>query len=97
MIKWKFVVIRLSILAMIICILHFGTGPLLHYLIRSTVQAVSGSKLEIDEFSASPFQTRVSSGRARLGHPKKVTENLFDFDDAELKFDQASLLRKKFI
>lgn len=97
MIKWKFVIIRLCILAAFIGLLHFGTGPLLYWVIQTSVQTVSGSKLEMEDFNASPFQTRISSGKVRLGHPKKITENLFDFKDAELQFDQASLLRKKFI
>lgn len=97
MIKWKFVIIRLSILVVLFCLIHFGTAPLVSFVLRSTVQMVTGSKLEIENLDASPFQTRMSAGHVRLGHPKKPLENLFDFEQAEIKLDQASLLRKKFI
>lgn len=97
MIRWKPILIRLSFLAVILGCIHFGTAPLLSLILRSTVQMITGSKLEIDNLDASPFQTRLSSGRVRLGHPKKEMENLFDYAQSEFQLDKASLLRKKFI
>ena len=97
MIKWKTVIIRLSILGVIFAAIHLGTAPLISLILRSTVQMVTGSKLEIDELEASPFQTRMATGPVRLGHPGKELENLFDYKSSEIKLDQASLLRKKFI
>lgn len=97
MIKWKFVLIRLSLLGTLLAMLHFGSAPLISLVVRTAVQMVTGSKLEIEDLNASPFQTRITSGHVRLGHPHKELENLLDLDQAELKFDQAALLRKKFI
>ncbi|MEE2642455.1 MAG: TIGR03545 family protein [Planctomycetota bacterium] len=97
MIQWKFIVVRFSILAILLATLHFGSAPLLDYLLRCSVQSATGSRLEIEDLNASPFQTRVSTGPVRLGHPRKPLENLLDFERAEFKLDQAMLLRKKFI
>lgn len=96
MIKWKFILIRLSLLALIVAAIHYGTTPALEILIKTGVQMVTRSKLEMADFKISPFAGRISTGRVQLAHPDKPMENLLDLENSRLQFDLALLLRKKF-
>lgn len=97
MIKWKFVIIRISLLLLFIVAVHFGTGPVLQWVLTSTSQLITGSKLEIADLKASPFQTHFSVGRVQLTDPGDHFRNVVDFENASFNLDEAALFRKKFI
>ncbi|MDB4755920.1 TIGR03545 family protein [Mariniblastus sp.] len=97
MIKWKYVMVRLAILVLFLTTIHYGSGPVLSWALTSTTEWLTGSKLEIDQLKASPFQTHLTVGRVALTSPGNPMENLLEFSNGHLRLDRNALFRKKVI
>ena len=97
MIRWKYVIPRLVLLAMVCALLTFALDPLIRWsLIRAGRQMV-GAQCEVGEVDTSIWQTEIVIANVAVANPRAPMTNLIEFEQARLDLDAISLLKKKIV
>lgn len=95
MVRWKYFIPRLTLLACILGGLVFGLNPLLRLAMIQGGQAALGARVEIGG-----VQTRVSGGELRLANlviasPNSPLKNMLQAESAVFDVEMGSVLRRK--
>ena len=97
MIRWSYVLPRLSLLLLLIGATWLGLNPLTRWLLTHGGQALTGARVEIGDLHVDLMRTRVRLGRIRVADPGSPMKNLFQIEQALLDLDTAAALRRKLI
>ncbi len=97
MIRWKYALPRLTVLAVIALAVWLGLNPLVRRATVATGQSAIGAKVEIGEVDASLVRTEICLRDVRVANPNAPMENLFRADEVVLDLETDALLRRKFI
>ena len=58
MIRWRFVITRLVVVAAVLMLLRWGLGPVAKYVTVRVIEQATGAKVEIDETRVGFFPLR---------------------------------------
>ncbi len=99
MIRWRFIFIRLLIVAAIVISIQLGASPVADYLTIQTVQTITGAKAEIGRTQVELFPPRIVYTDFRVADPRgdKGMQDVFRADHIDLLIDGDSLLRRRYI
>lgn len=97
MIRWKYVIPRLVLLLIVVLALTYGAGPLLHWTLVTTGQAVVGAKVDIASVNADWTSTRLEISGVQIADRQNPMTNLIQADRMQIDFDTAHLLRRRFV
>ena len=57
MIRWRFVITRLVVIAVVLMLLRWGLGPVVSYITVRGIESATGAKVEIDQAVESFIET----------------------------------------
>lgn len=97
MIRWKYVIPRLAFLLILVLALTFGAGPLLHWTLVTSGEAVVGAKVDIGAVDADWMGTRLEIREVQIADRGNPMTNLIQADRMQIDFDAFHLLRKRFV
>lgn len=96
-IRWKYVVPRLVVLIVVVMSVKHGLDPLLHYLIVSAGQSVTGAKVELAAVETSLRDGRIALRGLQVANPQSLMRNLAEAERTELLVDMNALLHKRLV
>ena len=94
-IRWKYLLSRLAILAVVCAGLVWGSGPLLRWGLTASAQSALGAKVEIGQVRFSWSQTSLQLSDMKAANPSDPLQNLLQADTAQLHLDRDALLKKR--
>lgn len=97
MIRWKYVIPRLVILATICLAVYLGTNPLIRWTLISSGQSATGAKVDIGSVKTSLSEGRVEIAGIQIADPDRPERNLIEAERAVFKMSIDGLLHKKLI
>lgn len=97
MIRWRFLLPRLIIIAVLLLGLTFGSAPLLRWGLVASGQAAIGAKVEIGDLQTSWWGGSVSIQEMAIADPRRPMSNLIEADLMQLDLDMAHLARKRLV
>ncbi len=97
MFRWRYIIPRVIIFGLIICIVAFASGPLTKWLLITGGQSVTGAKVEIGNLETSWLEGKIRMGEIEIADPRHPMNNLVQQDEAVLNLDVDRLLHKEFI
>ncbi|MGB0741179.1 MAG: hypothetical protein ACPGXX_13985, partial [Planctomycetaceae bacterium] len=95
--RWKWILPRFIIVAMLVGFLQFGVDPLLRYAGVHSLQAITGAKVDINSVSTSffPLSARIDGlALASRGRPGK---NILELNQLSFRLEPHSLSRRRFV
>ena len=97
MIRWKYVLPRLMMLAAVCLIVWLGLDPAIHYTLVFWGQTATSAKVEIGDVDASLLGTSVRLHDLRIADPRRPMKNLAQAEEVSLNLEANALLRQRFI
>jgi uncharacterized protein (TIGR03545 family) len=95
--RWKYIVPRIVLVALVWAFFAFGFDPLLHRGLITAGQNAIGAKVDLASFETKFFPPSVSMRQALLANRDRPGTNLLEFDSASLRLEGAALLKKSYI
>jgi uncharacterized protein (TIGR03545 family) len=80
--RWKYVVPRLVILAILAATVRFGLDPLLHYLIVTSGESAVGAKVDLASVETSLLDGRLELRGLQVANPESPMHNLLEAEQA---------------
>lgn len=96
MIRWKYILSRVLVVAAVLALFHWTAGPIVGWCTVRTLQAATGAKVEIASTQIGLFPPRVNFAGLQVAHPRKEMENIFQADSIELLIDGRALLQRRY-
>ena len=97
MFRWRYIIPRALILAVIGGTIWFASGPLTKWLLITSGQSVTGAKVEIGQLETSWLEGKLRLGEIEIADPREPMKNLVQQDEAILDLDATRLLHKEFV
>jgi len=99
MIRWRYLLPRILLIAAIIITLRYTLPPLVRYVTVATIQSATGAKVEMASVEVGLFPPRVYYRELQIANPgkDKSMRNLAQADGVDLVIDGAALLRRRVV
>ena len=99
MIRWKFLLTRLLIVAGVLMLLRWGLGPVARYVSQRAIEAATGARADIAEAEIGLFPPRLRFADVRVADPRtgKSDRDAWRADSIELEIDGDALLRRRWV
>ena len=97
LVRWKYVVPRVTIVAVICLSVWLTKNFLLRYLLVQGGQALTGAKVEIGSLQSFLSRAEMRMNRIAIADPRKPMQNLFETTASEFDVDVSELLRKRLV
>jgi uncharacterized protein (TIGR03545 family) len=93
--RWRYLLPRLAILAVVYGAVRWGLDPLLKYAIVAGGEAALGAKVEVAKLTTSLLDGEIVVDGLAAANPKKPLRNLAEAERVRLEVDASALLRKR--
>ena len=99
MIRWRYVITRLAIVAVVLLLIAFGLGPVAGYVTAKSLEEATGAKVEIGHTTVGLFPPTVQYNDFRVADPRddKEMKDAFRAESIELEIDGSALLRRRWV
>ena len=97
MIRWKYVVPRLSILLAVVAALTWGLDPLIRWALVAGGRAATGADVQVSDIDASLWKLDLDVHDFRLTPPGENSSNLVSCEQMHLDVELGALLKKKLV
>ena len=97
MIRWKYALPRLAVVALVVCFFSFALAPLTHWTVVTLGQSITGAAVEIAELQTSVVHTEISLNDVQLASASQPMKNLLQADSMRFDLSASALLRKKLV
>lgn len=99
MIRWRFIIPRILLVAVIILIIHYGLPPAVRYVTVTAIESATGAKVEMASVDVGLFPPRVRYSELQIANPgeDKSMRNLAQAESVDLIIDGAALLRRRYV
>ena len=97
MIGWKYLIPRIIVLVSVLTLLIFALDPFIRWTLIRTGRHLVGAQCEVGNVDTSIWKTEILISDVAIANPRAPMTNLIEFQQARLKLDSISLLKKKFI
>ena len=74
MIRWRFLVTRLLIVAVVLVLILIGLKPVAHFVTVNSLQKATGAKVEIGDTSVGLFPPKITYRDFRIADPRAEKE-----------------------
>lgn len=96
MIRWKYILSRVMVVAVVLALFHWTAGPIVGWCTVRALQAATGTKVEIAATQIGLFPPRVHFTGVQVAHPRKEMENIFQAESMDLQLDGRALLQRRY-
>lgn len=98
MIRWRYLLPRLLMVAAIVLVVRFGLPPLVRMASIHTIQSITGAKAQIGAVDVGLFPPRIHYTQLQIANPSsdKAMRNWVDAESVDLVIDGAALLRRRY-
>lgn len=99
MIRWRFILTRLIIVAAILMILRWGLGPMAGFITVAGLESSTGARAEIGKTRVDMFPPRIRYTDVRIADPRdgKEFRDAFSADSIDLVIDGDAFLRRRWV
>lgn len=97
MIRWKYIVPRMAILALLLGCTWLALNPLLRWSLIQIGQSAIGARVEISRLSTILSRAELNLSNLAIADPEAPMRNLVEADSASFDIDTAQLLRRRLI
>lgn len=99
MIRWRYVVTRLCIVAAVLLLIGLGMGPVAKYVTVKGLQSATGAKVEIGKAKVGLFPPRIRYENFRIADPRddKAMRDAFRAGAIELEIDGDAILHRRWV
>lgn len=99
MIRWSYVLPRLVAVVAILLFVTYGLSPLAHRLTVSTLQTLTGAKVDLERVDVGLFPPRLLYHNLALANPSgdKSLNNIASAESIELQIDGRELLSRRYV
>jgi uncharacterized protein (TIGR03545 family) len=95
--RWRYVLPRLAILAIVYSAVRWGLDPALKYALVAGGEAALGAKVEVAALTTSLIDGEIAVDGLAAANPKKPMRNLAQAERVRLELDAGALLRKRVV
>jgi uncharacterized protein (TIGR03545 family) len=95
--RWRYVLPRLAILAALYAAVHWGLDPALKYAVVASGEAALGAKVEVADLATSILDGEIVVTGFAAANPSKPMRNLVEAEQTRLKLDFSALLHKRLV
>lgn len=95
--RWRYVVPRAVIAAVVVLAVRLGLDPLLRWTLVTVGQAALQAKVEVGGLTTALRRGEVTVTRFAAANPQKPMRNLVESSDVRLQLDVKQLLRKRLV
>lgn len=95
--RWTYLIPRLLIVAMVWAFFAFGMDPILRYTAVTSLQSLTGAKVDIADVRTRFFPPTLSIQNVALASARKPGKNLVQFDEMHFRLEPSSLSRRRFV
>jgi uncharacterized protein (TIGR03545 family) len=95
--RWKYIVPRVLLVAIVWAFFTFGFDPLLHRGLIAAGQNAVGAKVDVGAMRTKFFPPSFVTENVRLANRDQPGTNLVEFNDIRLRLEGAALLKKSYI
>lgn len=96
MIRWRYVIIRLVVVACVLALFRWTAGPIAQWCAVRGLQNATGAKVDIAATEIGLFPPRVRFSGVQVADPRKEMRNAFAAEQIELMIDGAALLQRRY-
>lgn len=99
MIRWKFVLTRVLVVAAVVTLLRWGMGPTVRFVTVRSMQLATGARVDIARADVGLFPPRVDYVDLRVADPRgrKAYRDLFRADSISLEIDGDAFLHRRWV
>jgi uncharacterized protein (TIGR03545 family) len=99
MIRWRYILPRILVVAAIIVIIRYALPPAVRYVTVATIESATGAKVEMASVEVGLFPPRVHYRELQVANPgaDKAMRNLAQAESIALMIDGAALLRRRYV
>lgn len=97
MIRWKYFVPRLTLLALCVTFTLIAINPVLRWSIVRSGQAVTGARVDVDRVRANLWNSEIGVSGFCAADPRKPLRNLFDIGEVKMKIEPRQLTRRRIV
>jgi uncharacterized protein (TIGR03545 family) len=99
MIRWRFIIPRILLVAAIILMIRYGLPPAVRYVTVSAIESATGAKVEMASVDVGLFPPRIRYSEVQIANPSedKSMRNLAQAESVDLVIDGAALLRRRYV
>ncbi len=99
MIRWRFVLSRMTIVVVVIVLLRWGLGPVANFVTIRGIEATTGAKVEIGETRVGLFPPSIHYSDVHIADPRsdKEMRDAVTADSIEFSLDGDALLHRRLI
>lgn len=99
MIRWRYILPRILLVAAILFVIHYALPPVVRYVTVSAVESATGAKVEMASVEVGLFPPRVLYRELQIANPSKdkAMRNLAEAEAVDLVIDGAALLRRRYV
>lgn len=99
MIRWRFVLSRMTIVVVVIVLLRWGLGPVANFVTIRGIEAATGAKVEIGETRVGLFPPSIHYSDVHIADPRRDKEmrDAVTADSIEFSLDGDALLHRRLI
>lgn len=99
MIRWRFIIPRILLVAAIILIIRYALPPAVQYVTAAAIGSATGAKVEMASVDVGLFPPRVRYSELQIANPgeDKSMRNLAQAESVDLMIDGAALLRRRYV
>lgn len=95
--RWKWILPRFIVVAMLVGFLQFGVDPLLQYAGVHSLQAITGAKVDINSISTSFFPPSARIDGLALASRSRPGKNILELNQLSFRLEPHSLSRRRFV
>lgn len=97
MVRWTYVIPRLTVVVLLGAFVCFGFDSVLRYVVVKSTESFLGAKVDIGEITTSWWQGRLQVKNTAVAAPWATRKNVFEFDRATVVVDKQQLFQKRLI
>jgi uncharacterized protein (TIGR03545 family) len=99
MIRWRFIIPRILLVAAIVLVIRYGLPPAVRYVTVSAIESATGAKVEMASVDVGLFPPRIRYSEVQIANPSedKSMRNLAQAEAVDLVIDGAALLRRRYV
>jgi uncharacterized protein (TIGR03545 family) len=97
MLNWRYLTLRVAILALAMLVAWFGFEPLLHHFLVGVGQRIVRAKIDIDEVQASLSRCDLKLHHVQVANPRSPSRNLVECDEASFDVDSWALFARRLV
>ncbi len=97
MIRWSYLVPRLTLIACLVLFLSYGLSPLAREVLVRSVQSRTGARVDVGQVNVSLWNTRLDIGQLQVADPRELNQNVVEAQELLLDVDRNALLKKRLV